>query len=114
MYRPGSTQRSGFHRKIEKILDDLGINYISEKEFYPYAIDMYLPEWHIGIEADGPLHNKAKDKIRDDKILSDYGVVLLRIPIKGFSVNGAKKDIISFIIEHSETWESRKQSAGQR
>ena len=101
-------QRSGFARKIEKILSDLGLAFMPEEPFPPYSVDIYLSEWHIGIEADGPLHNARKDEKRDAYLLEEYGLSILRIPQKNFRTEDAKEAILGFIDEQYEDSETRK------
>lgn len=54
-----------------------------------YEIDIYLPEYKIGIEYDGRAWHSSKDSIRRDekknKVLSDAGIKLIRLREVGCS-----------------------------
>lgn len=92
------------------MLDDLRVSYISEcEDFPPYQLDLYLPEWHLCVEVDGPTHGRysAKDRERDDVLKERYGIITLRIPTD--SVTGASEPILSFIERHAETAATRKE-----
>lgn len=108
----GETQRSGPHRRVEKILDKMGISYISEYPFPPYTVDVYLPEWRLCIEIDGPLHSKAKDKVRDNYLEAWYLLPVLRISAKIWqSSKKIEEQITVFIEEQCESTDDRKANA---
>ena len=105
-----NAKRSGPHRHVEKVLENIGIAYISEQPFDPYSVDIYLPEWHLAIEVDGPLHNKKKDEERDAFLYERYGVRLLRLNTNGDFRNKVLEDtIINYIDDNCDEVESRKQ-----
>lgn len=105
-------ERSGPHRRVEKILDEMNVSYLSEYPFPPYTVDIYLPEWRIGIEVDGPLHSKAKDKVRDNYLDAWYQVPILRIDAKRWHKSkNIEEQILAFIEEHADTAEERKANA---
>lgn len=102
-------ERSKPHRRIETCLDEEGINYKSEEYFSPYTLDVYLPEWHIGIEVDGPFHSATKDKVRDRYLEEMYGLVILRINMKYWNPkNSIKNKIRQFIEEQADSSDERK------
>ena len=78
------TTRTFPHRAVERALDLLGIAYISEYSgFPPYQLDMYIPEWRIAIEYDGPYHSPKHDRERDAVLLAKYDVrAIVRITRK--------------------------------
>lgn len=109
-YKAGDVERSGPHRRIEGILDDMGLSYMSEERFLPYQVDILLPEFWVAIEVDGPFHSKSKDAIRDRFILEYYKVPIMRINAKRWlGKDIIKKEIIEFIEEWAETSEERKE-----
>lgn len=100
-------QRSKPHQRVESILDEMMVNYLSEYPMPPYCLDIFLPEWRIGLEIDGPMHSKHKDKLRDEVIMNKYGVPILRISaLKWFTKEKIKKEVTLFI----ETWEPSAQN----
>lgn len=106
-----NSQRSGPHRRVEKILDGLSLSYMSEfPEFPPYILDIYLPEWHLGIEVDGPYHLKKHDKVRDQYLLERFGVIILRLKMKIYrrDVN-IGEEITDFIDTWAGSENDRKQ-----
>lgn len=103
--------RSGPHKKAENILDQIGLNYESERSFPPYTVDIYLPEWHIGVEIDGPQHSAKKDRKRDDYLLENYGLYLLRLKVKdGIDRDRVESQVLSFIDKHYEDSSERKRT----
>lgn len=107
-----NSQRSGPHRRVEQILDTMGISYISEHPFPPYTVDIYLPEWRLGIEIDGPLHSKAKDKVRDNYLDAWYQVPILRLDAKRWHKRtNIQSQIVAFIELHAESTDDRKANA---
>lgn len=87
----------------------MGLNFVSEfPEFPPYQLDVYLPEWHLAIEIDGPYHLRKHDIVRDNWMRERYGVETLRI--KSFlTKEKTTKTILEFIEQHADTTETRKQ-----
>jgi len=106
---PDNKFRSKPHRRIESLLEEININFESEKYFLPYTVDIYLPEWHLAIEADGPYHSKNKDKVRDGWLNERYGLLLLRVDVKVWRSKKYLQDrIIEFIEEHADSYTERK------
>lgn len=107
-----NTYRSRPHRKVESVLEELGISFFTEHdEFPPYRLDNYLPEFHLAVETDGPSHSARKDQVRDEWLKQRYGIETLRIKTKGAWSSKAKLEatIMAFIREHSDTVKERKQ-----
>jgi very-short-patch-repair endonuclease len=101
--------RSKPHRRIESILEEININFDTERFFSPYTVDIYLPEWHLAIEVDGPYHSASKDKIRDAWLFERYGLLLLRLDVKIWRNKTYLQDkIIQFLEEHADSLEERK------
>lgn len=104
--------RSAPHKRVEGILDDMGISYISEKPFRPYTVDIYLPEWHIALEIDGPMHSKALDRKRDEILLVDYALPILRLNARLWQQRGVIQGSVARFIEmHADTASERKAHA---
>jgi very-short-patch-repair endonuclease len=83
------------------------IGYVSEEPFSPYAIDIYLPEWHLGIEVDGPGHSPKKDAYRDGFLCKEYFLPVLRLKADILLPDAIKK-IEDFIVQWATTSEERK------
>ncbi len=75
-----------YHRKVCEWLDVFGISYREEYPVGQYSVDIYLPDTKVGVEIDGPQHNKRKDAIRDAAIERETGMRIVRIPV------GTRKD----------------------
>ena len=82
--------------QLQKILREMGFETILEYAVKDYSIDIYLPEFNLGIEYDGPMHSlsKKKDANRDYEIFIDTGIRLMRI--KKIE-SDTKKAIMDFI-----------------
>lgn len=105
-----SNERTRPHRRVEKFLEELGLNYVSEfNEFQPYQLDIYLPEWHLAVEVDGPYHRKKHDKVRDQWMRERYGVETLRLSLRVLTKNKVQDSVVKFIEQHADTTEARKQ-----
>ncbi len=104
------TTRTGWHRKVETWLDQLGVRYDSEvTDFPPYSADIYLPDSHIILEIDGPQHLLERDKRRDDILCERYGVVVIHFNArKGLIKSATVARIENAILSHTETIEERK------
>lgn len=108
---PDNQYRSGPHRKVEGVLKKLQIMFYSEhNEFSPYRVDIYLPDYHLAIEVDGPLHSPNKDAVRDQWLLERYFLPTLRIKTKGpwSRFSKLEKEIVEFLEEHDPTSPERK------
>jgi very-short-patch-repair endonuclease len=44
---------SDFHRKVMDWIAARGLRYMEEVVFFPYRVDIYLPDLHAAVEADG-------------------------------------------------------------
>ena len=72
---------NGYHRTLCSWLSQLGIAYVEEYSVEPYSLDIFIPEINLGVEIDGPSHSPKKDALRDKKILEEYEVKIIRIPV---------------------------------
>jgi len=77
---------------------ETGIGANSQEDFPPYVADVYVPDLELVIEVDGPLHLRKKDKERDLRLKTEYGVDTWRIPLKVIS-KGYKEDFMSSLQE---------------
>lgn len=102
-------ERSRPHRRVEKVLEAMGVNYISEHPVGVYSLDCYLPEWHLCIEIDGPYHMKKHDRKRDEDLRS-VGIETLRIKVanKYWNQEAIRAVVLEFIELHADTTKERK------
>jgi len=70
-----------YHRQVAKWLSAAGISYTEEYPVGPYHLDLYLPDQKLGVEIDGPHHNKAKDWERDRLIRDHFDIRIVRVPV---------------------------------
>lgn len=77
-----------YHRRVTEWLSQAGISYMEEYPVGRWSLDVWLPEFRLGLEIDGPSHSWVKDKERDEKILDTYGIPIIRIPV------GSKKKLV--------------------
>jgi very-short-patch-repair endonuclease len=103
--------RSNPHKRIEKVLDEIGLNYESEYSLPPFTIDIMLPEYWLGIEIDGPYHTKSKDQKRDKYLLEHYGLYLLRFRNKDRqSKEEIEAAVLDIIDQHYQDVDIRKKT----
>lgn len=109
-YSQAASARSGPARRVERLLDLMMVSYEPEMPFHPYHIDIYLTEWHIGVEIDGPFHNKTADKRRDAELLERYGLPILRLDMaKSYMTQPEIMDaILTALDEHCPSTDDRK------
>ena len=67
------------HRQLVALLEWLGFTVEEEKGFYPYHVDVYVPELHVAFEADGPQHRERPDAERDERLLGTYALQIYRL-----------------------------------
>ena len=72
---------NNYHRKVVDWISALGVRYMEEYPVGLYHIDIYLPELVLGVEVDGPQHNRKKDEIRDATILKEWEIPIVRIKV---------------------------------
>lgn len=62
-------------------LDSLGLDYRFQRTFYHPStriVDFYLPAHNLIIEIDGPYHDSARDRIRDNEFEQARGIRIVR------------------------------------
>ena len=84
-----------YHRKVVEWISALGLLYVEEFPVGKWTLDIYLSEMNLGVEVDGPQHNRKKDEIRDDKIWFEFGIHIVRI-----KVGTRKADALEAILDH--------------
>lgn len=70
------------HRRVLRIVENMGLRVKDEEPFPPFQVDIYVPEFHAAIEADGPMHSPSKDFKRDVILLERYGLVVVHVSIE--------------------------------
>lgn len=107
-FTPGEAQRSGPHRRVEGFLETMGLNYTSERYFPPYTVDIYMSEFHIALEIDGPFHSPPKDRARDKYLRETYGLIIMRIDGKKYiKEDKTKQAIIEFLENNTSDVDER-------
>ena len=99
------------HKTVLKFLETRGLGVMEEIPLPPYTVDIYLPDFHVGIEVDGEdFHNKKQDEKRDKILLADYKLPIYRI--KASAVNNPSiwvrelSDFLAFFLSSKdERWE---------
>ena len=86
-----------YHRKLVEWISALGILYMEEYEVGNYNLDIYLQELNLGVEVDGPQHNRKKDEIRDKNIMKNWGISIVRI-----KVGTRKAEALEAILEYAD------------
>lgn len=106
----GESDRSRPHRAVERVLDDMRISYISEHPVDVYSLDVYLPEWNLAIEIDGPYHLKRHDNRRDKELRDNYGIETLRLKVANqyWSQKRIHAAVVEFVEEHANSVKERK------
>ena len=67
------------HRKVMNSLESMGVGVMEEIDFPPYRLDLYLPDYHVAVEIDGPMHSKRQDLKRDMRLSDEYLLPTFRI-----------------------------------
>lgn len=101
--------RTGPHRQAERYLDKLHISYISEcQDFGNKSLDLYLPEFHVCVEIDGPGHTRKSDRERDVFLEERYFIPTLRIKAEGLNGDNFQRRFVPFLEKWASTAEPRK------
>ena len=90
---------------INKWIEELGIGTVIEQPFDDYLVDIFIPDLNLGIEVDGPYHQKKRDLKRDEYLKQTHGVDIWRIPIKKMGA-GYKDELIARIMLRVEELDS--------
>jgi very-short-patch-repair endonuclease len=68
------------HRRVLRIVENLGYRVMDEVSFPPFQVDIYVPDYHAAIEVDGPQHQKGRDAKRDAILFERYFLKVFRVP----------------------------------
>ena len=102
-------ERTRPHRDLEHLLSEMELSHLSEVPVAGYVLDIYLTEWHLAIEVDGPTHTtySLRDRARDKRLL-DVGIPTLRIKANYVKTPGTRAAIETFIVAEAPTTKERK------
>ena len=67
---------------IAKSLDDFGVRYQDQADFFPYTVDFFIPEVGMIIEADGYYGHLAKRDAKRDEYLGNHEDVDVIVHLK--------------------------------
>jgi len=112
--KPG-TELTAPHRKLVEIIHQIGFEVLAEYSVGPYMLDCYLPEFHIGIEADGPGHSRVHDEKRDGQIHDLYGIPVMRLAsvVIELSPSTTRQNIVDFAGDFLDSVAERREIAKQ-
>lgn len=107
------TELTAPHRKLISIIQGMGFQVTAEYPVGPYKLDCYLPEFHAGIEADGPGHSKSRDQRRSNVILDNYAIPLLHLAtvVVELNENYVRQAIQEFVRDFTDDVPERKEAA---
>ena len=72
---------NNYHAVVCRWLTEAGISYMEEYPVGRWSLDIYLREANLGIEVDGPQHNRKKDAERDQQIFEEFDISIIRIKV---------------------------------
>ena len=76
------TFRTKLHQELVRRVELAGYTVQEELDYPPYRVDVYVPQFHVALEADGPLHRgratMRKDVERDDFLRRRYQLPVIR------------------------------------
>lgn len=107
-----SSELTAPHRALIRIIQEIGFEVVAEYPAGPYTLDCYLPEFHAGVEADGPGHSKKRDAKRDG-VLCDLGIPVLRLgtALIESEPDDARKMVVDFAQDFQENVAARREIA---
>lgn len=93
--------QTSIEKKIQSLLQQLNIEYESQKCIYNFIVDFYLPKYNIIIECDGDywhnLQHIVKRDIIKNKIFNDNDYKMIRIQEK--QIKRLTKEFFEFILD---------------
>ncbi len=108
-------QLTDIHRKVSKRIERLGISVRDEVPFPPYTVDIYLDEYHVAVEVDGPHHSEKKDEKRDIALWEKYHLYILHVPTgEAKKASHVKKIIFDYLEEIAIHDSFNAESTGDR
>lgn len=102
------------HRRVMNSLEAMGFGVMEEIPFPPYQVDLYLPDYHVVVEIDGPLHNKRRDMKRDTELHGEYGLYVFRISTRFLDSIYWAGNLEDFLFKASQTKDERWERAELR
>lgn len=95
---------SDLHRDLVRHLERSGVEVMDEVVFPPYQVDVYVPAFHVAIEADGPQHSERRDEKRDKMLLETYHLPVFRVtPEELADWDATFERLVEFFDEHAES-----------
>jgi hypothetical protein len=73
------TYMTDAHTAVIKALERRGLGLMYEVDFPPYRVDIYLPDFHVAVEVDGPRHTDRVDRKRDHELGEEYRLRIFHI-----------------------------------
>lgn len=96
-------------------LESAGVGVLEEVPFPPYRVDIYLPEYHAGVEVDGPQHAVRADTRRDKELLEIYLLPIFRVKAEDARhPERWGKELEAFLSRAAETKKNRWEQAEDR
>jgi very-short-patch-repair endonuclease len=108
--------RSRLEGYVARRVVELGYRVHMNTFFYKHEVDIYLPDFHIGIEVNGPQHELkiAGDRSKAEILFSDYALPILVVDYTEVDSKmpqlppEVKNRIITFVQTWSATSDKRK------
>lgn len=94
------TVLSDAHQVLIKRLERMGLELMVEQPFPPYCVDVYIPGHHVGIEIDGPHHQRKRDETRDEYLLRDYFLPIFHVRASQVSQKKKWRDELQGFLGH--------------
>lgn len=76
-----NTVISDAHFRVIKLLETRGLCLQEEIDFPPFRVDIYLPDYHVCVEVDGPHHSERANRLRDRELESVYHMPTFRVNV---------------------------------
>lgn len=96
--------------RVSKYLNAMGIDHINEYNFDRFSVDIYVPDFHVAIEVDGPSHLAKKDSRRDATLRERCALPVLHIKAgarKYINLLDIQTVVVEFLKEHEDTAKER-------
>lgn len=101
------TSHTKSHIIIADKITKMGFQVATEIRFGPYTVDILIPEAYVGVEVDGKgFHiSKKRDNKRDDRIMENYKLPILRIKVGEKDI---EDKVLRFVTDWADSVENRK------
>lgn len=112
-YSPRAAE-TGPHRQLAGILSDMGLSPWNEFPVGKYFLDIFIEEYWVAFEYDGPTHSglaaRRRDEARDAEIMRVAGIPVLRVNDALLSSRDElEASVTRFIDSHVDTLEERRE-----